>query len=371
MSSVEKQGGQFMSERGLFGGLFDETGEQAHDILDQNRQLYNFGLPSTEWKDIDPTLLNTESANYALSQDDPVTKSMQMQALAKLSGLADSGQSDIDAAGYDQARQLGAQQARAGTQAALQNAEARGIAGSGQEMAMREMANQGGAERAHSAALQQAADAARQRALYAQAYGSQVAGAREQDARTNQANTNIINQFNQANTAQRNKTAATNVAAQNDAARYNQEARTGLAQQNFRNQMDQAKGKQGANTEAAKGFFAQNAANQDARNQDTSTFTSMMGMFSDERAKENVSEFDVNRFLNSLTGHQYTYKDPTMGEGIQTSVMAQALEKTPEGRALVKEIDGVKFVDYGKAFGLLLASLVQLNKKVNELEGAA
>lgn len=252
-------------------GLFGDDNSSMDAIRraqDQNRAIYNqIELP--KYKEWVPDLYNTESANYALTEDDPVVKSMQMQSLARMAGLADTGQSDVDAAGFDAARSLGDQQAKAGTAAAIQDAQNRGVAGSGQEFAMREMANQGGAERAHTAALEQASNAAKQRALYAQAYGSQVAGARDQDARTASANTNIINQFNQANTQQRNQTANANVGLHNQAFQYNQD----LKDKSYQNQLGKAGIITGINTQAG----AANAAQAEAERKRQQALAGMAG----------------------------------------------------------------------------------------------
>ena len=47
--------------------------------------------------------------------------------------------------------------------------------------------------------------------------------------------------------------------------------------------------------------------------------------------------------------------------------MAQDLEKTPEGRAMVEETpSGEKVVNYGKGFGTLLAAVAELHKEMQE-----
>lgn len=244
---------------GLLGGN-DGGFEDARLANERNRLLLD-QIKDPRYSEMVPELYNTEQTNYTLNTEDPVLKSMQMQSLNKMAGLADSGQSDIDAAGYDQARSLGNQFAKAGTGAAIQDSQNRGIAGSGQEMALREMANQGGAERAHTAAIQQAADAARQRALYAQAYGTQVAGARDQSAKAGQANTNIINQFNQANTQLRNQTAAANVGQRQNAFEYNE----GLKDKNYQNQLGRLDRVSGNNNRSAEIAAAQAEADRKKR----------------------------------------------------------------------------------------------------------
>lgn len=218
---------------GLLGG--DSGFGAAQDANDRIRAMYE-QIQNPDYKEMVPELYNTESANYQLNTEDPVVKSMQLQALQKMAGLADTGMSDVDAAGYQNAKNIGLQQAHGGTAATIQDMQNRGIAGSGQELAMREIANQGGAQASQQAALAQASDAAKQRALYAQAYGTQLAGVRSQNNQTGQANTDIINRFNQANTNQANQTSAANVDQRNSAFKYNE----GLKDKNYENQLGMA-----------------------------------------------------------------------------------------------------------------------------------
>ena len=99
----------------------------------------------------------------------------------------------------------------------------------------------------------------------------------------------------------------------------------------------------------------------------------LLGGLSDERAKKNVESGDpaIQDFLNALNPHKYDYKKDTafdLPEGKHVSVMAQELEKTPLGAQMVKEVEGAKFVDYGQGLAVMLASVSQLNNRVNQLE---
>lgn len=91
--------------------------------------------------------------------------------------------------------------------------------------------------------------------------------------------------------------------------------------------------------------------------------------FSDERLKEEIRPGgdDIEAFLESVEPYSYKYKDPEHGAGAYVSVMAQDLEKTELGRDLVIETPQGKLVDYGKAFGLMLAANVHLYKEIKEL----
>jgi len=234
---------------GLFDSLFgggDRGFDAATEASNRNRSILDqIELP--EYSSWVPELYKTESADYQLMQEDPLVRSMQMQALQQMAGLAETGMSDIDRAGFAQARNEAGQIARSNSQAALQNAQARGVAGSGMEFAMREMGNQAATERARMSNMEQAAAAARQRALYNQAYSQGLGNMRTQDASTSRYNTDVINQFNSKNTDTRNRANWNNTDTTNDAFKYNE----GLKDKRFGNQMSKATGQMGINSREA------------------------------------------------------------------------------------------------------------------------
>lgn len=239
----------------IFGG--GNSGfNSATDALNKNRGILD-AIKTPTYDQFNPNLYQNTAANYQQISDDPVVRSAQMQALSKMAGLADTGLSDADQAGFMKAADEGRQVAQGADQAAMQNAAARGVGGSGLEFAMREAGSQGGAQRAQSAAMDTAANAARQRALYQQAYGDQLAGVRGQDYQQNAANTGIINQFNMANTQSKNATQNANADLQNNAFQYNQ----GLKDKDFGNQMTKATGQMGINQQQADIGMAQADAN--------------------------------------------------------------------------------------------------------------
>lgn len=91
---------------------------------------------------------------------------------------------------------------------------------------------------------------------------------------------------------------------------------------------------------------------------------------SDINLKKDIepSEEELLQFLDSLTTYRYRYRDEKWGEGEQFSVMAQDLEKTPVGRAMVIDTPEGKMVNYGKGFGALLGAQVALNNRLKKLE---
>lgn len=98
----------------------------------------------------------------------------------------------------------------------------------------------------------------------------------------------------------------------------------------------------------------------------------MIAAMSDIRVKKNIEAADseIEEFLDSVDPYKYDYKDEGFGAGKQISVMAQDLEKTAAGRALIIETPLGKIVDYGKAFGLMLAANVHLHKELKKLREA-
>jgi hypothetical protein len=250
----------------IVGGSFDDTPDKAAAAIKANQDLYNnIQAPNLKWQHYDPASFTPESAKYEQINQDPAQRSAQMAALNQLAGLSQTGMSDVDAAGYARSRAEAGQISSQGEQAALANAQNRGVGGSGLEFAMREMANQSGANSAQNAGLQQASDAAKQRAMYATAYGQGLSNMRGQDFQSAQANTNIVNQFNQQNTQARNAAQAGNIANQNQAQQYNNQGNISTQQANFNNQMTKAGGQAGANTGMANLYGAQNAANTSER----------------------------------------------------------------------------------------------------------
>lgn len=99
-------------------------------------------------------------------------------------------------------------------------------------------------------------------------------------------------------------------------------------------------------------------------------------MASDEDNKENIRDGsdDVQGFLDSLTASKYEYKPEAKGlfgagEEEYVSPMAQDLEQTDMGAAMVEDTPGGKVVDYGKGFGALAAAQAQINERLKKLEG--
>jgi len=202
----------------------------------------------------------------------------QRNALDKISQIADSGgMTAIDKARLLDIQDQQAARSRAEQEAILQNAQQRGVAGSGVEMAARLTSQQGAANAGARAAADVAAEAQR-RQLEAIAQQGNMANAQRTQAFNEAAKVgeakDLISNFN---TSFQNKTDAANVAARNAAQAANlaeaqriQEfnigqrereaaARQGAAQSNWTNTLNLQTGQ--ANLAAGQASQAQQASN--------------------------------------------------------------------------------------------------------------
>jgi hypothetical protein len=94
--------------------------------------------------------------------------------------------------------------------------------------------------------------------------------------------------------------------------------------------------------------------------------------FSDINLKKdiNLSGDRLDDFLNKLESYDYDYKDSNHGEGRQTSVMAQDLEKSDIGKKAIIETEDGKMVDYSKLLPEMLAATAKTHKRISKLEEA-
>lgn len=267
----------FLSETPIIGGFFDNSDQKAIDQVKGGLANWQqLGAPNLKWTDYNPDAFTPTDAAYSTVSEDPQIRMKQLETLGRFEEMSKQGLSPEDELGYLRARQAGSQLAKGRTDAAIADAQARGVAGGGQEFAMREIANQAGAQRAQEAAMQQAADAAKQRQAYLNAYAGQLSNQRSQDFGANQANADIINRFNMANTQARNQAGQAFTNDRNEAKRYNNEGRINTQQQNFNNQVTRLNGMTGANTQVANAYAAQNAARTDSRNKKTGQAMDML-----------------------------------------------------------------------------------------------
>ena len=96
-------------------------------------------------------------------------------------------------------------------------------------------------------------------------------------------------------------------------------------------------------------------------------------MASDARLKTDVRSGgdDIDAMLDGLVAKTYRYKDAKHGDGPRAGIMAQDLERSKAGRALVVDLPtapGYKGVDVNKALSAALASAARLNERLRKLE---
>ena len=90
--------------------------------------------------------------------------------------------------------------------------------------------------------------------------------------------------------------------------------------------------------------------------------------------KGEPKDFSPKKFLDALKPNSFEYKDkfkkdPLAGEGRFLGVMAQDLEKAgPVGKSMVEDTPMGKLVNYGKGFGAVLAAQAHLNQRLKALE---
>jgi len=308
---------------------------------------------------LDPEMAQTflqEATAYASM--DPTARNEMMDTVES-KGFDPQSRSALN----DLQQEIGAQE-RGSREAIIQDAAARGISGSGIELASQMANQQGNATRLANQGFQSAADA---NARHMQA----VQGLYNMDAQKAAAQ-DTINQFNAANrqsvenmnVGTRNAAAASNlaekqrIADQNVMTKNQQELyNKGLYQQDFQNRLNQA------NAFATGGQSAAGTQMQQAENK-----TAMANKWSDENLKTDIEPVNPEEFLDNLTGYSYEYKDGEgMEEGPQVGVMAQDIEKSaPQA---VEDTPEGKMVDYSKMGGPILAALASLNKRIDDLEG--
>jgi hypothetical protein len=260
---------------GGIAGMVASQGDQSQAQQAQQaalNQILGVTTPSIAQEQVSPT---TESVQGTLNPNmqstaqigsnamsgistDPRLQQAQMQALSQLQQQGQSGFTSAQLGALQSANQQASGQAQAANAAVMQNMAARGMGGSGMELAAKLSNSQNAANLANTQGNQLAAQA-QQGALAATAASGQLGGQMQQTQFGQQAQVaaaqNAINQFNTANqqnvigqntTAQNaaqsanlanaQNVANTNVGTQNQAAYYN----SGLYQQQYQDQLSKA-----------------------------------------------------------------------------------------------------------------------------------
>lgn len=323
-------------------------------------------------------------------KEDQGLKQTQMDYLNQLKDMGRTGLTSIERAELNKQKLENIRAAQAKDQDILANMAARGAQGmQGNELAQRLLNSQQSAERqqqdsdqimsqAQARALNSIMGASNQaQSMSAEDYARQANAAKAQDA-INQFNTNqrgnvqarnvgTQNTVQQKNLGEKQRIADTNVGLANEQEKYNKY----IPQMIFQDQMQKANAVSAAKMANAK--FNQGEA--DAESGMWSGIGSGIGqgaaaIFSDEKLKKDFKSAtkSIEKFLDSLKGFQYHYKDEADGEGEQVGPIAQNIEKTDMGKQMVKETPHGKMVDYGKGFGAMAASLNELHERLKKLE---
>ena len=198
-----------------------------------------------------------------------------------------------------------------------------------------------------------------------------------------QSNAQLANAVNLANASQQNSmaqaqgqlTQQTN--AQNQSAAQKQQDMIQQQQQNYAQNALTASGQAMAGTasaanSAASALNAKNQQNAALMNLGTTGLATYMT--SDRNAKTDVrnSAAEIAEFTRSIKPQSWRYKDPDMpgaAPGERFGVMAQDLEKSKVGRSLVSEgPNGYKQIDTNQAVGAILATLSQMNRRIDRAE---
>jgi len=142
----------------------------------------------------------------------------QRLALGSIQKIAnEGGMTAIDKASLNDIQNQQAARSKAEQGAIIQDAQQRGVAGSGIEIASRLMSQQQGANRAATGGLQVAADAEARRLAALQQAGTMATAQRTQEVSEQQKAAEAQDMINKFNTSFQNSTDATNVAARNAA----------------------------------------------------------------------------------------------------------------------------------------------------------
>lgn len=321
---------------------------------------------------------------------DPEFLRAQMEVLQGLKEQGRTGLTAEDKAAFNELRRKNLRDQQAQQQAILANAQMTGTGGasvnSGVSLALQQAAQQQGAEE-QAAASDRLSSLAAQRAAQAKAqYGTMAGSMREQEfgekSKIAQAadiskqydvsNARQVQQFNVANEIAKNQRDAE---ALRDTQRYNigtlPQAQFNMAS-NKSSQLQSALQKRGEQKLAQGAATVQGAT---AMNQGIGGALGMAGgaaaAMSDVKLKVGIknADKDVENFLDNLKALKYDYKEPEVdGPGEHYSPMAQDLEKSKPGKAMVEETPRGKQVDYAKGFGTMTASLANLNKRLRALE---
>jgi hypothetical protein len=236
-------GGGLGLAAGYFGGQDDESGKYQKEMMDRINAIQVPGMEQLTFTpeelqylgDFSPEQLQTYMLEKSAMENvavDPRLKTEQMKALDKVSQLADQGFSDEDMMAFNIARQQAAGEAEAKQGQILQNMQARGQGGSGNELISRLTSAQNSANQLSLEQQKQAMAQAEARKQALTMLANQSGSMRNQDFGEQSAIAQAKDVVNQINTRNQQDVARYNVGSSNQAGQRNLETKQGLSSSN-------------------------------------------------------------------------------------------------------------------------------------------
>lgn len=391
---------------GLFGTITDAIGltsygAQEQAMQDSMGQINNLTVPEIEDINLSrydvvgqfsPQLYRAEEAGQSAFNDvyvDPRLKEAQLQALRALEEQGAEGLTAQDRVMLEKIAQDEETRARGAREAIIQQAQMRGVGGSGMELMQQMINQQESAGRQSMRDMEVAAlreQAKREALLQAGQLGGSMRGQEfSEQAKAAEAK-DILNKFNTAN---RQQAGMYNVQAQNAAQMQAQAERQRISELNKQQAdkeqmwsagapMQQYQAQAGLAGQQANAYgnmanmYGQQSQSGLGGAQGAAQAAAMFMLASDKDVKTDIelAPNEIDNFLNELTGYKYSYKDPEKyGEGERLGVMAQDMDKSSLGAGTTMVDDeGVERIDSSKALSAVLASVGRLNERLNNIE---
>jgi hypothetical protein len=309
--------------------------DMAQQILLQKFQDAGLLTPAVE------QAINAPQSQVSQVQQNAQLQSAQNAALQQMAGLSQTGLRPQDVAALNQIKNQAAQQASQQQAAVMQQQQARGLGGSGTELAADLAASQGAANLASQQGLQVGGIAAQNALSALGQYGGMATQLQQQGLNLNLTKAQAADQLNRFNVQNQLAVQQQNVAAQNAAQQYNLQNQQQISnlntqmsnadayrqlygqQQNYQNQLGLAQAKSNALLGQA-GYYqgaAQNIQNSYG-NIGAGLSTGVGGLanyYAGQQAQDNQNQFQQN-YLNTLQGNQTANANAPTAPGSSTGL---------------------------------------------------
>lgn len=337
-------------------------------------------------------IIKLEGNAYEDIYVDPRLKQQQTDTLASIQEIAETGMSAQDRSDIARIAQEEAIAERGSRESLMQNAQMRGVSGSGLELAGQLINEQGGATRRSSRDTEVAGQASSRRMAALQDAGA-LAGAMRSQEYGEQANVaqaqQMINQFNVQNQQSQlssraqaqnlansqNLQASQNLMNQNvQLANQEEMYRASIPQQQYQNQLGLAGAKAGGNYQMANMLGQQSQQGLAA----AGSLATAAAVASDENVKENIeiAPNEIDSLLDELTGYSFNYRDSDIAKGVgsdgdKIGVMAQDIEELIPNAVFEGQDDSgdrLKMLNNNELLPAVLASVGRLNDRLKKVE---